>query len=207
MKNLYYKKFLKTQKTFLYNTYKHYRNTLTHLSIYFQDNLQNCNKMWSKINEFLQNKKRLDETLYICGNGITISDTTKIANKFNNYFTNVAQEVVKKLRKTNNKFQDYLKNPNEHSVFLKEAEPGGVLKILNSLNTKKSSDIFGISPKLIKIAAGNLKTQISVIFNYSIHQVVFPSKLKIGLIRPIYKNKSKTMCSNYRPISILPLPI
>ena len=102
-------------------------------------------------------------------------------------------------------FQDYLKNPNEHSLFLKEAEPGEVLKILNSLNTKKSSDIFVISPKLIKIAAENLKTHISVIFNYSIHQGVFPSKLKIVLIRPIYKNKSKTMCSNYQPLYILPI--
>ena len=90
-------------------------------------------------------------------------------------------------------------------LFLKEAEPGEVLKILNSLNIKKSSDIFGISLKLIKIAAENLKAHISVIFNCLIHQGVLPSKLKIGFIRPIYKNKSKTMCSNYQPISILPI--
>ena len=102
-------------------------------------------------------------------------------------------------------FQDYLKNPNEHSLFLKEAEPVEILKILNSLNTKKSNDILVISPKLIKIAAENLKTHISVIFNYSIHQGVFRSKHKTELIRPIYKNKSKTMCSNYRSISILPI--
>ena len=133
--------------------------------------------MWSKINEVLQNKKRLDETIHVCDNGITISDTTKIANKFNNHFTNVAQELLKKTGKTSNKFQDYSKNPNEYSLFLKEVEPGKVLKILNSLNTKKSSDIFGISPKLIKITAENLKTNVSVI-------------------------KSKTMCSNYRPIPI-----
>ena len=126
--------------------------------------------MWPKINEVLQNKKRLDETLHICDNGMTISDTAKIANKFKNYFTNVAQELLKKLVRTHNKFQDYLKNSNEHSLFLKEAEPGEVLKILNSLNTKKSSNMFGISPKLIKIAVENLKTHISVIFNYSMHQ-------------------------------------
>ena len=82
--------------------------------------------MWSKINEVLQNTKRLDETLYICDNGMTISDTTKIlASKFNNYFTNAAQELLKKLGKTN-KFRDYMKNPNEQSLFSKEAEPGEV---------------------------------------------------------------------------------
>ena len=64
----------------------------------------------------------------------------------------------KKLGKTSNKFQDYLKNPSEYSLFLKEAEPGEVLKILNNLHSKKSGDICGISPKLIRVAAENLKT-------------------------------------------------
>ena len=84
-------------------------------------------------------------------------------------------------------------------------EPGEVLKILNSLNSEKSSDIFVIFPKLIKIAVEKLKTHISLISNCSINQGAFLSKLKIGLIRPIYKNKSKTMCFNYRPISNLPI--
>ena len=51
--------------------------------------------MRSKINEVLQNKKRLDETLQICDNGMTISDHTKTVTKVNNYFTNVAQELAK----------------------------------------------------------------------------------------------------------------
>ena len=52
--------------------------------------------MWSKIDEVLQNKKRLDETLHICDNRMTISDTTKIAYQFNNCFTNLVQELLKK---------------------------------------------------------------------------------------------------------------
>ena len=84
--------------------------------------------MWSKINNILQMKKRLDETLHIYDNGITISDptTTKIAYKFNNYFQIYPKSFSKKLGKTNSKFQDYLKNPNNNCLFLKEAEPGKV---------------------------------------------------------------------------------
>ena len=136
-------------------------------------------------NEVLKNKKTLGETLHISDNGMTISDPTKIAKKFYNHFRNVAQDIPKsfsKNQKKQTKFHDYMKNLNEHSLFLKEAKPGEVLKILNNLNPKKSSDIFGIFPKLIKIATENLKTHMSVIFNCSIHQGVFPSKLKIGLI-------------------------
>ena len=84
-------------------------------------------------------------------------------------------------------------------------EPGEVLKILNSLNSEKSSDIFVIFPKLVKIAVEKLKRHISLKSNSSIDQGAFLSKLKIGLIRPIYKNKSKTMCFNYQPISNLPI--
>ena len=73
--------------------------------------------MWSYINVVLKNKGRLHETIHICDNGMIISDPTKIVDKFNNYFTNVAQELLKKLGKTSNKFQYYLKNANEHSCF------------------------------------------------------------------------------------------
>ena len=57
--------------------------------------------MWSKINNVLQLKKRLDETLHICDNGITISDPTptKIAYKFNNYFQIYPKSFSKKTRK------------------------------------------------------------------------------------------------------------
>ena len=50
--------------------------------------------MWSKTNDVLQNKKRLNETLHICDNGMPISDPTKIANKFNNSFINVAKDLL-----------------------------------------------------------------------------------------------------------------
>ena len=34
---------------------------------------------------------------------------------------------------TNNKFQDYLKNPNKHNLFMKEKDPKEVNKCLNNL--------------------------------------------------------------------------
>ena len=52
-------------------------------------------------------------------------DTNKFDSKFNEYFINVSQNL-KNLGKTN-QFQEYLKNPSEHSLFLKETEPGEVL--------------------------------------------------------------------------------
>ena len=109
---------------------------------------------------------------------------------------------------TNNQFQDYLKNPNEHNFFLKETEPQDVSKILRELNAKKAKDIYGISPKFpkfVKIAADVLKNHLKMLFNHSINQGIFRDKLKAGLIHPIHKGASKSVCSNYRPISFLSL--
>ena len=54
-----------------------------------------------------------------------------------------------------------LKNPNEHSFFIKEVTPDEILKKLKNLNTKKASDICGISPKLIKIGENNFKKHLA----------------------------------------------
>ena len=48
---------------------------------------------------------------------------------------------------TNSKFQEYLQNPNEHKLFMKETDPEEVNKYLNNLDMKKTNDIYGISPK------------------------------------------------------------
>ena len=70
--------------------------------------------------------------------------------------------ILKDLGKSNNEFQDYLKNPKKHSFFLKEVDPDEVHKLL-----LKSSKIFGISPKLIKLSTEFIKGHLSLIFNES----------------------------------------
>ena len=52
-----------------------------------------------------------------------MSNHELVANEFNNYFINGALNLPKYLEDTDNQFKDYLKNPDEHSFFLKETEP------------------------------------------------------------------------------------
>ena len=77
--------------------------------------------------------------------------------------------------------------------------------LIKKLDTKKSADMYEISPKLIKIAAERIIKHLSLIFNCRNEQGIFPEKLKVAFIYPIHKGKLKLDCSNYRPISILPL--
>ena len=66
-----------------------------------------------------------------------ISCQKTVTNKFNDYFINVAQNLLKDLGESNNEFQYYLKNPNKHSFFLKEVDPEEVHKLLLKISIYK----------------------------------------------------------------------
>ena len=134
-----------------------------------------------------------------------IADQKTVASKFKNYFANVAKNLLKDIGESNNKFQDFLKNPNEHSFSINETDPIEVYDLLDKINVNKAADIYGIPPKLVEMTARKLKNNLILIFNYPIEQGIFPEKLKIGLIFAIHKGDSKLAFSNFQPIFILPL--
>ena len=88
-----------------------------------------------------------------------------------------------------------IKKIRERSFFIKETTPDEVLKLLKNFNISKSADIYGISPKLIKIAAKNLKNHIALTFNYHIEQCMFSAIVKVALLYPIHGEQSKFDCS------------
>ena len=61
------------------------------------------------------------------------------------------------------------------------------MKLLTKLDPKKSSDIFGISPKLLKLAAVPIHNTLTQIFNYSFKLGQFPENMKTTKIIPIHK--------------------
>ena len=83
----------------------------------------------------LNKHKKQQGTIFLEDKGF-ISDPHTVANKFNDFFLNVAGKLCEKIEKKNSKYQDYLKNPNESSFFLKETEPGDFVKIINKLQCR-----------------------------------------------------------------------
>ena len=49
-----------------------------------------------------------------------------------------------------------------------------------------------------------LKIPLMNIFSRSLSTGIFPEKMKIVKVSPIFKNGKKTIASNYRPTSVLP---
>ena len=60
-----------------------------------------------------------------------------------------------------------------------------------------------ISAKIVKSSINAIVSPLCNIFNSSLEKGIFPNALKIAKVIPIYKNGSKNMLNNHRPISIL----
>ena len=111
---------------------------------FFSENFRNSKQIWLGINTLLNRHKKQQNTIYLEENGF-ISDPTKIANKCNDFFLNVAEKLSSKIENKNSSHQDYLRNPNKSKFFLKETTPDEIIKITNQLD---SSDIYNISPTI-----------------------------------------------------------
>ena len=199
--------------TEIYHQYKTYNDTINKLKKrskknfyqkYFRENYKNSKKVWTGINTLLNRNRKKQSTIYLEENGL-ISDSAQIANKFNNYFLNVADNLRAKIPNKSNKYQDYLKNPNKSRFLLKETTPDEILKVINDLDSKKGSDIFCIPPDLVKLSNQATAQALNIIFNRSIREGLFPQAMKKAKIIPLHKGDSVLNVSNYRPISILPI--
>ena len=196
-----------------FKLYKYYNNTINKLKKkckrdyyqnYFNNNLSNSKKIWAGINKLLHKGRKKQGTIFLEENGL-ISDPLQVANKFNNYYLNVADKLCDKIPKISNKFQDYLKNPNKNKLTLNETTPDEIMKIINDLDEKKSGDIFNISPDLVKLSGQATSQILCIIFNFSITDGCFPSLMKPAKILPMHKGESALSVGNYRPISLLPI--
>ena len=87
-------------------------------------------------------------------------------------------------------------------------EPTSVLEItdiVNGLKPNKSSGYDSYSPMVIKAVMPSIIQPLMEIFNQSLMTGVFPDKLKIARMTPIFKTEDKLIMSNYRPVSVLPV--
>ena len=91
------------------------------------------------------------------------------------------------------------------SMLFQPTNKSKIEKIIKSLDSNKSSDIYGMSPKLLKILSPAISETLSNIYNENFALGVFPDHMKLSMITPIFKGGSKLDFLNYRPISVLPI--
>ena len=163
-------------------------------------------RTWSTINEALNKSKRKDSfPNYFMITGIKTNSKTDIANSFNSFFANIGKNVSEKIHcNTRNTIDTYLKQNIISSFKFQSVEASDVLKIISDLAPKNSCGVDNISSKLLKRISDIMAAPLAHIINQSLYTGIFPDRLKIARVIPLYKKDDPHLVDNYRPISILP---
>ena len=171
----------------------------------FTKNKNDIKKTWHSINLLLGKEKKQLGCKDISAEGKDLTEPVKIANHFNNYFSIVAENLVKKIPSTNTNPSSFL-GPNLSNFFyLYLITSQEIKKIISSLQTKLSARTDGIPAFLLKSLPINVIVILTNIFNLSISTGTFLSYFKNARVISIFKKENPKLVENYRPISILPV--
>ena len=128
-----------------------------------------------------------------------------IANEFSRHYASVGKNYASKIPSPQRNIESFLCKirANNKSIFLEPTNQIEITKLIKQLPNKKSSGHYKINNIMLKEISDQICEPLAVIFNESMQIGVFPSKMKLGEITPLYKSKSKDEVENYRPISLL----
>ena len=125
----------------------------------------------------------------------------ELSNYFNDYFTGIADSLTWHLHVPIN--YDFLNqiNPTLSTCFLYPTDEVEVSNLILSLPNKGSS-LYDIKPKILCRIIGGLVPILVYLYNFCIHEGVYPSVLKVARCVPVHKDGSVRDVGNYRPIPI-----
>ena len=153
----------------------------------------------------MQEKKKKNSLNFFKIDNTVVTGITSIANKFNFFFTNIESNLAKEICvPSRNNFKNYLLNQDDNNFTFKLIGEDFVSKLIDDLDSKNSTGCDGLSNTLLKSIKLNLVKPITLIVNQMLTTGIFPDKLKIAKVIPLFKRGDKSIFSNYRPISLLP---
>ena len=117
----------------------------------------------------------------------------------------MGSELAGKIPKSRRNIHDYVSDIPRilDSLVVRNIKHTDIEKIINLLPAKTSSGHDGISNKLLKDLNCTISYLLLIIFNQSLETGIFPEKMKMAEIVPLYKGKEEDKVINYCPISLL----
>ena len=167
---------------------------------------QNTKKLWGLINQTIKKCKNRGLIIpYICVNGLQTCNSSEITNTFGKYYTSLGNDLASTITPGKYEINHYINLiPRiDRSLVLRETSVMEIEKLINSLPNKTSYGHDKVSNTLLKSLCTAISYPLQIIFNQSIYHGVFPDKMKLAEIVPLYKGKEHDLVVNYRPISLL----
>ena len=211
-----YKKTMKKSSTEQHHVqYKTYRNKLKQIlrrakEDYYRSKClefkRNTSRLWKMIHRLTcktNDKTNLIEYLKI--DNLDHYEHKIIAEEFARHFANVGRKYAEQIPTAKHHIDHYLSQipTNPKSIFMSPTCPTEIRNIIDKLPNKSSSGHDNISNILLKSLKESLIPPLTMIFNSSIKDGMFPHGMKAADVIPLYKTKEKYLVTNYRPISLL----
>ena len=178
---------------------------------YYTDKIKasegNLKETWAIINKLLNQRSKMTTISSLSDGNQLIVTPRDIANKMNNFFCTVGDQLSKEIPDTRNSLLEgsINVNPENLSFVFSPISPQQLAKAINKFKISKSFGLDLISSYFLKLGMPILASPLSQIFNLSTSQGIFPDGWKIARVPPVHKSGPTDDQSNYRPISVLPV--
>ena len=170
----------------------------------FENATGDYRQTWSLINE-IRGKSKGSLPSHFTINGLKTADQKIIANKLNNHFGSLAENLNKSQsgnKRLSTCFSNYLPKPKSSSIFFEDTTVDEVNETVATFSNEKLSDIPIV---VVKHCVPIIAPTLVKLYNKCMQIGSFPENLKNGRITPIHKRGPKDNIENYRPISTIPI--
>ena len=196
--------------------YKNFRNFYAKVlkaskKLYFQNQLlkhqSDCKKTWEILRKAINNSNKSNNSIQsIIHNGVSTDDSFTMAEKFNEFFANIALKIVEDVHPVSEKVTTSPpKSAPSFSFNFSDdpLTPSEIQETIELLQNKKTVDSDGISSAFIKKISLTISKPLQIIFSKSFSDGVIPQQFKQSKIIPLFKSGDRTCMDNYRPIALL----
>jgi len=158
-----------------------------------KDSKHNPKTFWKYVNSRVKKHNRLS-CIQDSNNVLHYDDASK-ATLLNDYFASVFvldDDNSMHLNSTDT-------NIGVVSIFFTELH---IVKMIDKLNISKAAGPDGVHAKVVKECSGIFAHIFYIIFHKSLVEGVLPTQWKVANVRALHKKGKKSLCSNYRPVSL-----
>ena len=218
-------KFFKYRTDYYLAQYRKHRNAVTlikreEIKAYFTEKCKGSTKnkdFWKAVKPIFSKTKTKSENIPLKHNGEIITDCSKVCEIFNTFFSQIGMDIgnpENNHKSVDEIIADYSQHPSvtmiktninnaPNNINLSKVTERDVSKIISKLSSKKSSGYDEIPVKFIKLVSRSLIKPLTKLANKCLQENVFPDRMKMANITPLYKKKDKLNRDNYRSVNLL----
>ena len=197
------------------NMYTKYRNILNGVirkakQNYIQSQLEaskhDAKKMWETLMTYTIGKTPQNKypNSFQVDDEKCIETPSEIAENFNAFFSSVGKKLQENIEHVSEHEADLPADTYENTT--REIEHTTREELISIITNMKNvgSGLDKINSKIFKQTYAAILDKLVYLINICLTYGKFPSRLKIAVVKPIYKSNDRRLMTNYRPISMLP---